>query len=558
MSNRSTALVLVVAGLTGIAASDQTPANPTQQQTTTSEDPVPVFRATVTRRSTPAINYRPRRGSREIELKGTALLPGSRAAAKVEGQRGYFKIDAKFKDLDPAQRFGREYLTYVLWAITPEGRATNLGEVQLDDKDGRVEVTTELQVFGLIVTAEPYFAVSQPSDVVVLENVAHPNRDTKVEVIQASYQLLKRGTYLMNQDAAQIKVTTLESGAPLDLAEARNAVLLAGFAGADRYASEAYAKAGRLLAEAEAARKRRGRNQAVMMTARQAVQTAEDARLIALRKREQEYIAEQRALAERREAAAVARARFEEMLRKQAEAEKEQIVRQAEAEKEALRHQAAIEKANAEAARLEAERERLAADAVRLAAEQGKAAAEEARVAAEAARVAAEAHAAEVRASAEQARRERGELRERLREELGVILETRETARGLIVSLSDVLFDPASAELTHGAREKLAKLTGVLLSYPGLRVAVEGHSDSVGPASYNQTLSERRALSVRDYLVKQGIDPSAVATSGLGEGQPVVSNTTAIGRQQNRRVELIVSGEAIKTNTTMTFPPKQP
>jgi outer membrane protein OmpA-like peptidoglycan-associated protein len=558
MWNGAAALVVVVAGLPTVASNTQAPATSAEQHPTTREDSVPVFRATVTRRSTPAVNYRPGQGRTRIDLKGTALLPQANGEAKVEGRKGYFQINAKVEDLEPAQRFGREYLTYVLWAITPEGRATNLGEIQVRDRDGRVEVTTEFQAFGLIVTAEPYFAVSQPSDVVVLENVPRQSKDTKVEVMQARYQLLKRGTYLMDQDAAEIEVTPLEPGAPLDLAEARNAVLLAGFAAADRYAPQIYAKAAQLLAEAETARQRTDRNQTVMMTARQAVQTAEDARLIALRNREEEYLAEQRAIAERREAAAVARAEFEEVMRQQAEAEKERTVRQAETEKEALRREAETEKANAEAARLEAERERLAAEAVRLAAEREKAAAGEALAAAEAARVAAQAHAEEARASAEQATRERAELRERLREELSVILETRETARGLIVNLSDVLFDPGSAELAPGAREKLARLTGVLLSYPGLQLAVEGHTDSIGPASYNQTLSERRAASVRDYLVEQGIASTVVATTGLGESQPVVSNATATGRQQNRRVELIVSGEAIKTNTTMTIQPKRP
>ena len=560
----ATVLVLAIVALAANVASGQTPTNPTQQQTPTAEEKkVPVFRAMVTRRSTPAINYRPRRGSTELEFKGTALLPAASGEAKVTGRQGYFEVKAEFTGLESPQRFGREYLTYVLWAITPEGRATNLGEIQVGDSDGRVEVTTELQAFGLVVTAEPYFAVSQPSDVVVLENVFSPpnmsgRRNATVDVIQARYELLRRGTYLMDQDAAQVPVTALEPGAPLDLAEARNAVLLAGLAGADRYAPEPYAKAGQLLSESEATRQRGGSAEAVMMTARQAVQTAEDARLIAVRKREEENIAEQRALAEQREAAAVARAQFEEAKRREAEAETERALREAQAEKEALLRQTEIEKAGAEAARLEAERTKQAADEVRLAAEREKAAAEQALAAAEMARTSAQAHAEEARASAERVASERANLRERLREELSVVLETRETARGLIVNLSDVLFDAASAQLTYGAREKLAKLTGVLLSYPGLKVAVEGHTDDIGPTDYNQTLSEQRAQAVRDYLVEQGIEPGAVATSGLGESQPVVSNATPIGRQQNRRVELVVSGEAIKSNTTVTFPPKKP
>ncbi len=136
-------------------------------------------------------------------------------------------------------------------------------------------------------------------------------------------------------------------------------------------------------------------------------------------------------------------------------------------------------------------------------------------------------------------------LRDQIRDQLNVILETRETARGLIVNLSDVLFDTGSANLKPGAREKLAKISGILLAHPGLNIEVEGHTDSVGAADYNQRLSEARANSVHDYLIRQGVPPTTVATTGFGKSQPVASNATAAGRQQNRRVELVVTGEAI-------------
>src|SRR5882672_6942004 len=230
----------------------QQPAAP-QQSAAPQEGPVPVFRVTVVGHTTPAINYRPRKGDTKVDFRGTPLLPFAMGEAKVSGKKGYIDIEAEFDKLAAPTQFGPEYLTYVLWAITPEGRSTNLGEVQVDDNHARVHVTTELQAFGMIVTAEPYFAVTQPSDVVVLENDVRKGTKGNVEVIVAKYDLLKRGTYLMNQDTRQLKLKPLEPGAPLDLAEARNAVMLARFAGADRYADDTYVKAARLLSDAEQA-----------------------------------------------------------------------------------------------------------------------------------------------------------------------------------------------------------------------------------------------------------------------------------------------------------------
>ena len=226
-------------------AQSQAPPNPTQRTVSADQAQVPLFRVTVVGRTTPAMNYRPRSGDTKIDFDGTALMPEATGTATVSGEKGYMRIDARFDKLSPPAQFGREYLTYVLWAITPEGRATNLGEVQRDDDDARVKVTTELQAFGLILTAEPYFAVTQPSDVVVMENVLRDSTKGRAETIQAKYELLKRGSYLMNQDAAKLNVKPLEPGAPLDLAEARNAVELARMAGADRYAADTFTKATR-------------------------------------------------------------------------------------------------------------------------------------------------------------------------------------------------------------------------------------------------------------------------------------------------------------------------
>jgi outer membrane protein OmpA-like peptidoglycan-associated protein len=541
MRKRALTISFVIANLVTSRAIAQTPPNPSQQlgATTARQGQTPIFRVTVVGHVTPAINYRPRKGDTRLDFRGTTLMPLATGEAKVQGKKGYIAIDAKFDKLGSPAQFGPEYLTYVLWAITPEGRATNLGEVQVKDDEGRIQVTTELQAFGMILTAEPYFAVTQPSDVVVVENSLRDGAKTNFEVIQAKYELLTRGTYLMNQDTRGLKLKPLEPGAPLDLAEARNAVMLARVAGADKYADETYLKATRLLTEAESAQARKRGSDTVMMAARQAVQTSEDARLIALKKQQEAFEADQRERAKEREAAALDRARAEEATRRLAELEKLQA--------EAARVAAERDKAVAEAARLAAEAQAQQARAAAAQLERDKAASEAARANAEAARIAAEAQAQQARAAAEQADREKTALRDRLRQQLNQVLDTRETARGLIVNLSDVLFDTGSATLKPGAREKLARVAGILLSHPDLKLQIEGHTDSVGDTEYNQRLSESRADSVRTYLLAQGIAAASVGAAGFGETQPVASNDTPAGRQQNRRVELVVGGDAIGT-----------
>ena len=532
MVSRGLAVFLIAVGLPVAAAYAQTAPSPVQQDVTTDDQGRPVFRVTVVGRTIPAVNYRPRNGDTELDMIGTALMPRARGDIEVSGKKGYMEITGEFDRLEPPTRFGPEYLTYVIWAITPEGRASNLGELQIKD-ERHVRVTTDLQAFGLIVTAEPYFAVTQPSDVVVMENALKRGTEGRIEALDAKYELLKRGSYVMNEDYAKLNVKAPEPGTQSDLAQARNAVALARVAGADEYASDTFAKAAALLQEAEAARERRKGGNTVQQPARQAAQTAEDARIIALRRREEEFAARQRALAAQREADALARARAEEEARLRAEANR----------------------AQAEAARQAAERERLEAEAAKLAADRAKAEADRARLdaererqAAEAARAAAESQAQAARDAALAAEQEKAQLREQLREQLNVILETRETARGLIVNLSDVLFDFNKSTLRPGAREKLARVAGIIMAHPGLQIEAEGHADAIGGDDYNQQLSQRRAESVRVFLVEQGITSDTITAMGFGESRPVATNGTAEGRQQNRRVELVVSGDPIGTS----------
>jgi outer membrane protein OmpA-like peptidoglycan-associated protein len=507
MMARSTVILAALIGLLSHHAVAQVSTGATQQSTETS---VPIYRVTVVGRTTAAINYRPRSGETKVDLAGTALMPEAHGTAEISGKRGHIEIDAHFTGLQRATRFGSEYLTYVLWAITPEGRPRNLGEIQIQSDNTRKQVTTELQAFALIVTAEPYFAVTQPSDVVVMENAVRADTQGKVETVEARYQLLPRGSYLMNRPT-EFSAKPLEPGAPLDLAEARNAVELARFAGADRYAGETFNKAVRLLAEAELARGKR-RNNEVMMTARQSAQTAEDARLIAVKRQEEEYTAQQTTLAAERE--------------RQANEERQRAERETQrAERETQR--AARETQNAQVAKAETERERLEANQTRWELQESRL------------------QTLKAQAAVAVAEQEKNALRDQLRQQLDVILDTHESARGLIMMVPDVLFVTGSARLTAEARERLARVSGILATLPDLHITAEGHTDNVGRAESNQELSEQRARSVLAYLAEQKVPLTAVDVTGFGEVRPIASNDTPEGRRQNRRVELIVRGDSI-------------
>jgi outer membrane protein OmpA-like peptidoglycan-associated protein len=546
--------------------------NPTQIQVQKSGDN-PIYKITinVVERTTKAINYRVRSGATKIDFRGTPLLPEARGEAKVESKQGYIEIEVEFDDLQPATRFGPEFLTYVMWAISPEGRASNLGEVILNGTKSKLDVTSELQAFGLIVTAEPYFAVTQPSDVVVMENFVRKDTVGKIDEIDAKFELLKRGQYTVNVPPADLKPIPLDKDTPLDLYEAQNAIRIARWAGADKDAPDSYAKAAASLKQAEAYKARKAGTKPISMAAREAAQTAEDARLIALKRQEENRLAAERAASADREAqakaaaaasaaaaaasaAAADRARLEteDAQRRKLQAEQEQrLEAERRARADADRARAEAERAAADAQRVAAEataqRERLEAERAGRERQEAEAKADQARNAADQARNAAE----QAQRAVEQAEREKLELRAQLVRQLNLILETRDTARGLIVNMSDVLFDTGQFTLRPGAREKLAKISGIILAHPGLSMQVEGHTDSVGSDELNMRLSEKRAFAVRDYLTAQGINSASITARGFGKTQPVVSNDTAAGRQQNRRVEMIVAGEVIGTSISV-------
>ena len=497
-----------------------------------SGNPTPTFRTNVLSRTTRAVTYRHRSGATKINFRGTDLMPAATGEAKVASKRGALEIEVEFSGLDRPTSFGNEYLTYVLWAISPEGRPVNIGEVLVGDNHrSKLDVTTDLQAFALIVTAEPYYAVRRPSNVVILENEIRPDTVGGTEAVDAKYELIDRGGYIPT--GYNFDPVVLNAKLPLEFFEARNAVRIAQSAGAERYASTSYENAVRKMNQADAlATSKHESKKSLISLSREVVQTAEDAREIALK-----HIDEERAEAERsagagREASANAFAREESQRRVDAEADTADAVRR--------RNEADSKKLDAQAAA------RLAAGA-QADAERDRNDAQQKQQAAEADSDRDRAAAASSDAQLQRAIVDREDLRARLLQQFNLILETRDTARGLVVNMSDVLFDSGKYSLRPLAREKLAKISGIVLAYPSLRLAVEGNTDSIGTESFNQELSERRAEGVRTYLTQQGVPESSTTAAGFGKTRPIASNDTSEGRQQNRRVELIVSGEVIGT-----------
>jgi outer membrane protein OmpA-like peptidoglycan-associated protein len=470
-------------------------------------DGMPVFKVQVVGRDIPAINYFHRSAATKIAFEGTSLLPNAKGTAKVEARGGRTSIDANFEGLSPANGFGNEYLTYVLWAITPEGRPVNLGEVlPTGSKDkNQITVTSNLQTFGLIITAEPYFAVTMPSDLVVMQNVVIEDKTQGViEHVNAHYSLLPRGAYAETAGRHSVlNPIKRDERSPLELYEAVNAVQIAEAAGAAQYAADTLATAKTALKNAQDLDLHKDNRKETITFAREAVQSSEDARIITIRKLKAED-----------EAAQLKAKQDAELSAQQSQADAQKSQQEAE--------RAATQRAQAEAAAAEAEARARAAREAQKSAE----------------------------ASAQQATAQTEQMRERLKQQLNQVLQTKETARGLIVNMSDVLFDFNKFTLKPEAREKLAKVSGILLAYPNLKLQVEGYTDNIGSDEYNQKLSEERADGVRDYLVSQSVQNANISATGYGKSDPIADNSSNAGRAQNRRVQLVVSGDAIGVQET--------
>ncbi len=516
----------------------------TNSQTTLTVEPVsptPTFRVTVISRSVQAVNYQHRSGSSKLDFAGTDLMPSANGVAEINSKRGSIAIEAEFGNLQRPTTFGNEYLTYVLWAISPEGRAVNLGEVLVGDNHrSKLNVTTDLQAFALIVTAEPYYAVRQPSNVVILENAVREDTKGTTEAVNAKYELMERGGYIPT--GYKFDPVVLNARLPLEFFEARNAVRIAQSEGAEQYASDSYQHAVQLMNNADgyAINKHIDRKPLIAVS-REAVQTAEDARAIAVKKMDDVRLANERQ--DSADAQATSQAQADEARRQKEQAQSDTAAAQAartQAESDAANARNATADAQAAAAQAKSDMaDSQASSATALSAAQADA--EQARLAAQQAQL-----------NAQQADTDKAAMRAKLSEQLNLILQTRDSARGLIVSMSDVLFDTGKYSLKPGAREKLAKVAGILLAYPGLSIEVGGYTDNVGGDAMNQTLSENRAGSVRDYLVQQGVSTNSVSSRGFGNTLPVASNDNSAGRQQNRRVELLVSGEAIGSPVNAT------
>ncbi|MGA3048065.1 MAG: OmpA family protein [Terracidiphilus sp.] len=482
--------------------------------------PASTYRVVVISRTVQAVNYGHRDGMSPVQFTGTALEPSAEGTARVRSKRGTMEVEAFFTNLQSPTTFGSEYLTYVLWAISPEGKAANLGEILLDsDNRSKLTATTDLQSFALIVTAEPYFAVRQPSNVVILENVVGARTKGTSEAVEAKYELMERGGYLPT--GYKFDPVVLNAALPLEFYEARNALRIAQSEGAATYAEKSYENAVQLMNSADAlATGGHGDRKPLIAAARQTVQTAEDAREVAVKRIDEDRLAAERQASN--DAQAKSQTQADDATRMKEKAERDAAKAQADAAK--AQADMATNQASSAAAVTAAQAD---ADQARLIAQQAQ-------------------------QSAHQADTDKVAMRAQLSEQLNKILATRDSARGLIVSMSDVLFDTGRFSLKPGAREKLAKVAGILIAYPSLNIEVGGYTDNVGGDDMNQTLSENRAGTVRDYLVEQGVSNNSVSAKGFGNSSPVASNENSSGRQENRRVELVVSGDAIGSPVNAT------
>lgn len=392
--------------------------------------PTPTFRVNVISRTVQAVNYQHRSGATKLNFAGTDLMPRANGEAKVESKKGYIEIEVEFGNLNRPTTFGGEYLTYILWAISPEGRAVNLGEILVGDNHrSKLDVTTDLQAFALIVTAEPYYAVREPSNVVVLENVVRADTKGTSQALSTKHDFLERGGYIPT--GYKFDPVILNTRLPLEFFEARNALRIAQSQGAETYASDSYQHAVQLMNTADRfATEKNVQKKELIAISRQAVQTAEDARAIAVKKMEDERLANER------QASLDAQARSKRQADKANQLKQEALYDTARAQAGRAQAESDTAKARADAADAQSATAKAQSD---MAANQAAsvAAISAAQADAEQSRFAAE----QARQSAQEAKADKAAMRTRLTIQLNSILQTRDTARGLIVSMSEVLFD---------------------------------------------------------------------------------------------------------------------
>ncbi len=477
---------------------------------------MPLYRVTVVERTVKAVNYQYRSGPTPIDFRGTVLLPESKGDAMVESKAGRVEIDARFDHLSSPARYGHEYLTYVLWAITPEGHAKNLGEILAGSSDkGKLHVTTDLQAFGLIVTAEPYAAVRQPSDVVVMENEIRPDTVGKIEPVVAKYDLLPRGEYTYNVPADLVaaegngpKVSMPVYEEMLEVYQAQNAVQIAGAMGAAQYAPDTFAKAEQLLATARNLQASRADRSQVIGNAREAAQTAEDARLITMKRQQDAQVADARAAVDQ-----------ERQRRMQAEAD----AQSARAQAQAAQAQAQSAQAQVQAAQDQASADRAMLDQART------------QVAVMAQAPPPPPPAVRTMPQQDGFDQQKRDLRLSLYRQFGACsLETLDTPRGWVVTIP--ANDFAGRLLQPGMTGRISQVAAVIMSHPGLAVEVDDNGDGD---------NSERAESIRGVLIASGVPPGSISVRTMGNSRPIASNNTLAGREANRRVEITVTGAGI-------------
>ncbi len=467
-----------------------------------------------------------------VNMTGTSLAPRVTGKAEVEYKKNDARIKVKVQNLDHPQTYGTYYTTFVIWAVTPEGQTDNLIELPTG-YTAELQARSSAQTFGIIITAEPHSSVKMPSQKVVAETTLPKNVTSGVQTAQAEYKSDRGALYEPTEsEAATLKA---DYTTPRLVLGARRSLDIARRAGAKEFAAQEWQEAQTKLATLEQLWPRNLKNESKYSgLSKDVMRLGQVARDLATEREYQARIDNERQ----------ARIRSLEEARAQAE--------RAQAEAERTRLEAERAKAEAERAKAEAERAARLADEERLRREKAGRDAEAARARAESERIAAErermqadaarAQALTAQKQAEDARKERDSALQRLYVSLSEILDTKRETRGFIVNLGDVLFDTGKATLKPAAREKLSKLSGILLAYPGeLTLEVEGHTDSVGSDELNNRLSQNRAESVRDYLVSAGVKENRIkGVRGFGKTKPIATNDTAAGRQMNRRVEIVI------------------
>jgi outer membrane protein OmpA-like peptidoglycan-associated protein len=565
--------------------------------------------------STKAIDYRQGVKS-DVAIKGSDQMPDISGNAEVDTKSTPTQLKVEVEHLKPASSFGLEYLTYVVWAISPEGVPSNLGELDVHDDKGTIRASTPMQAFALVVTAEPYFAVTQPSEKLVAQNEPGDKTQGFIRSVDVHYEAVPASLYAAQNQAIQDPVYGIDKNVPLALREARNAVRIAKVAHADQYASSPLERAQQLLSQADDYYHRKQPTKSIETVAREATTAAETARVGAIKAEQQAKIDQEKQAAMEKVAKAQAEAEAQTREAQQAKAQADAQAQQAQqaeqarqsAEQQAAQAQAAAQQAAqaAQAAQQQIQQQASSGQQVQAdqqaAAQQAQQQADQARQEAAAAQARAQdqerqaqqaeqqlqqqrtaAEQAQQQLQQEQAARQQAEqqaqatqqqlqqsqqqvqqaqadkeqTRQRLLGQLNQVLQTKDSARGLIVNMPDVLFALNSANLTPDARERLAKVAGILIAYPDIHVEVDGYTDNTGPLNFNQQLSQQRADTVRQYLVQQGVSSGLVDSKGFGPNDPIASNDSPQGRQQNRRVNLVVSGQAIGAENMAPSGPAQ-